>query len=111
MVCVFSSDCFHHLMTSSGVDCPIRSITCPKMKLCINILNCKSLYKIYGRHLSRLSYDFGISSEPLISKTIPDVLRDAVILTPDKLCIASVHQDIHKTYQELNRDVSEICSA
>ncbi|KAI1278817.1 Medium-chain acyl-CoA ligase ACSF2, mitochondrial [Halotydeus destructor] len=65
----------------------------------------------YIRRHSKLSYAYGVCSEPLRGETIPEVLDDLAIKYRDKLAIVSMHQGIEKTYHQLNEDASKFASA
>lgn len=49
-----------------------------------------------------------MSSEPLIAKTIPQVLNEAVASHPNKPFIVSRHQGLEKTFTDLDLDASRL---
>ncbi len=58
----------------------------------------------------KLSYTSGISSQPLLYKTVGAALSDAAQMAPNKEAIVSVHQDIRITYADLDALVSKVAS-
>ena len=58
------------------------------------------------RPANGISYSYGMPQEPLLSLTIPDVIRAAAAETSDRTFIVSQHQQLHKTFSELSRDAN-----
>jgi len=66
---------------------------------------CLIKYKIINRFQSNYSYAFEPSLEPLSVLTIGQLIEDCAQDSGDKTAIVSVHQNMSKTYEELNSDV------
>ncbi len=52
------------------------------------------------------SYVFGKSTEPLVSHLISNIIERNAIECPESIACISKHQNISKSYLELNKDVS-----
>ena len=72
-----------------------------------------SLFRVLRRSIhdfvnNRISYRFGASSDRLIPLTIPEIFIKSVEKHPDKECIIAQHQNVIKTYQELEIDSNKL---
>lgn len=78
-----------------------------QMKFVVKNFSSASRFRAY----SQSSYVFGSSCEPLRSETISQVLTDSVAKHSNNLAVVSQHQQLFKTYSNLDIDVTRLAAA
>lgn len=63
---------------------------------------------LHQKPANGLSYSYCMPKEPLLPLTIPQVIRAAGADTPDRTFVISRHQQLCKTFSELDRDANRL---
>ena len=66
----------------------------------------KIIYSNGQRNYHSLSYAFCPSNEPLLPLCVSDLIHYNATNFPNKIAVISQHQDLIKTYGQLEKDVS-----
>lgn len=61
-----------------------------------------------NRPQNGVSYLYGLADEPLLPLTIPDVIRAAAAEVPDRAFVVSQHQDVSRSFAQLNQDANRL---
>ena len=57
------------------------------------------------------SYSCGLARVPLIFKTVGQVIEEAALKWTDEIFIVSMHQDLEKTFRQVNEDANRLAAA
>ena len=76
----------------------------------LHVPSCREAF-VVPRPDKGISYVHGASEKPLVSLTIPEVIASAAARRPDHVYVISQHQEVSKTFVEVNGDANRLAHA